>query len=100
MVPNKPRAGRKPHSFLVSLSPNPPEAPPSPVYTHTHTHTHTHVHTGQGLPEPDTRPNPLTTGYEAPTFQAKRKRTPPTISPQDLTIGHLQLLSQHRRRAP
>lgn len=52
---NKFGAGRKPHSFLVSLPPHPPAAPPppppSPVYTNTHMQ-------GAGLSESQTRPTP------------------------------------------
>ena len=84
MVLNKSGAGRKPHSFLVSLSPHPPSAPPFPVYTNTHTHTHAHME--QGLHEPDTRPLPshfMTA--KSPLSRQEEKGSQATSPPQVLT---------------
>lgn len=84
MVLSKSGAGRKPHSFLVSLSPCPPSsAPPFPVHTHTHRGLG-----GQVFPEPDSRQSNSTPSYFMtmdPLLSKQGGKGSQTTSPQVLT---------------
>lgn len=74
MVRNKSGAGRKTHSFRVTL-PHPPVAPPSPRRT-------------QGPPEKETDPcSPATFRSQSPHFPGKTAQCSQTTSPESLPQG-------------